>query len=203
MPESEQVRSGKVIFRCHAGIDLTISALSFLGRNQLQRAAEKAHPYPDPKQYERPREEPVFGGSESDPGIVPASENPEYQALWRQAKADQDRYVNNAAFAICVTTPQKERLIELYADELAGMRLYGDALPESDWSAVIQYFLCSYDDLRDVVGPAISQSLPLTQEEVGEAGTTFFRIELRRTTPVGLGQKQGTSDIQSAEQNPA
>ena len=199
MADSEHVQSGKSIFQCHAGIDLTVSALSFMARQQIQAYAQQQHPYPDPKQFERLRDEPIFGGNAEDPGVIPASENEEYQDLWKQAKADQDRYVNDSVLAICVNAQHKERLIKEYQDELSALRIHATNIADNDWSAIVKCFLCSWEDLRDIVYPAISQSLPLSQEETVANGIAFFRQHLPQRPANGRGTKPVASGATSSE----
>lgn len=187
MEHTESIRTGKVIMRSHTGIDLHISSLSYLARQQILKQALELHPLPNPKDYERQRdaESPIFGGSTADPGVISADDNPDYRDAKKEALEAQEKYINDTVLTICVSTPQRATLLDLYKEEVTRLRQYAYDTPLDDWAVLVKCFLCSIEDLRDVVYPAINQTLPLSNEEVTDAGTSFFRHDVQRAAAHG------------------
>lgn len=167
------VQTGKMLMTLQSGIEIEIAALSLLIRNQLQLAAFQAIPLPDPKPFEQVIEGLSYAGSDQ-PAVIPANENPEYLALVKETREKQAAWVTEKAFGVCVQCTQKDDLIKAYAPNLAGLRTIMSDLPDDNWQAILKAFLTTAQEYARIM-QAISQALPLTDEEVRDA-TGYFRI---------------------------
>lgn len=189
------VQTGKFIMALRSGVELEVAALSLVVRNQLQVTAFQAIPLPDPKLFERVVEGVSYAGDDK-PAVIPANEDPEYLELVRETRQKQVQWVTEKAVNICVDCADKDALIEAYAPNLAALRTIMSDAPQDDWTAILKCFLTTQEEYAAMM-QAISQSLPITAEEI-TARYPYFRLQLWGDDVSGADRQQVAPDA-SAE----
>lgn len=160
-----------------SGIRVHVTPLSRFQRNALVEAAEKLYPLPDKKPYEEALSEEI-----AIPGtVIPAEDNPEYQAKVAEVRLKRSDYVSAAQLNLCLSFPDfkdRQALIEHFAPYLEEQRDWL-ALPDDDWQATLRFAIVrSPSDEAQIVSVARDE-MPVTEAETTE-NLRIFRPVLSR-----------------------
>lgn len=175
------------------GTDLYVPRFNAFMYNAIQKRAEELYPLPDAKQYEMPLPDAAIEGD-----VIPASQNPAYQAAVAQVMLKRNQYWQDAVLgATEVKDAKREQVVALFIAVIEPMRQYAD-LPADNFVAALRYCILKPHEYIEVMISARKEQ-PLQQEEIHE-GLRIFRRVVQRSATNGHHPEQGAPDLQEAEQ---
>ena len=128
-----------------SGVQIFITPLSLFTIQALINKSETEFPYPDDKPY---REASDLIAS----GFIPASENPEYQALCKAVDGQRAQWQHDAIIELACKYPQWQSRTEMMAHfrpRLEELRTYVE-MHEDEWRNVLEH--CVFTGTLDVRG---------------------------------------------------
>lgn len=175
---SDDMNTGRpaiIVYETLSGVIVHVTPLSIFTIQAIRDRAEQEFPYPDPADYRLPLENAVEGVT------LPASENPEYQALCKPIDDQRQNWKVQAYIDMSCTFPAFEsraEMIERFKPRLEQLRKVS-LMSDDDWQNVLNHcVLTGRPDKQALVSLALQDAaIPLTPAEVVE-GVRFFRVDL-------------------------
>lgn len=193
MDEINGQYGGKKVFELlmDSGEYVHVQPLSIYVVQALREKSRTLYPYPDKARYERKLED----AKAIEPGqVIPAEENPEYQALYDAADEKQQTYVNLQCIALSVEPLQgRQAMIAKYKDRVKQMRAVMD-LPDDAWDATLRFcIISSKQDLGKISNAIMGNALPREEDILN--GMRIFRCYVRQETPDGSHSEQKPQSV--------
>lgn len=165
-----------------SGVRAHIAPLSRYQRNALIEESEAIFPLPDKKLYEQALSEDIaIPGS-----VIPAEENPEYQALVKNIRYQRDGYVSQSILNLCTTFPDypnRQDLIDFFAADIQKQREFM-TLPDDPWQATLRFAVIgSHADETQILGIA-RDDVPVTEKEVNDNVRIFQPVLSREKSRI-------------------
>lgn len=124
----------------------------------------------------------------------------EYKIAFGLYLADINVRVNARIFnhLVDAVSPTKKELLEKHKDTIDSYRALLEADdPTSDWQILVDYYLLSTPEERKTFNEALSNQLPITDEEI-DAALGVFRVNVRRVStdePTRTGKRAEKSEV--------
>lgn len=164
-----------------SGVEAIIHPVSPFTFRAIRVKAAERFPYPDPEPYRKPVEHGV-------PGLMSRPEDDEdYKRLCAEADNQRGTYFTEALLDLALEFPVgRDALIERFAAQRKSLAEWV-TLPEDDWEATLKHCILIGTNEPQLIADIAMQAAPLTQEEVAEGATSFFRLDLQRYSTRGFG----------------
>lgn len=167
-----------------AGLWVRVTPLSSYTKALLLNEARESVPEFDVEPFRK-----AIAGAKGDTFID--SKMPEYQRLERQRIQKIDMYMMDRIMSMCVEIMDsdkqiiaKETILNMYAGEVVRLRSAGvNFIPDGDWHAVVRYVLLDNPMAFKRIMDAINDHMPLTGEEVMNAGFRTLQYPLAGESP--------------------
>lgn len=178
MSDTTPVSEAFVEVSLSSGVTVLVRTLTPLVIQRLALKAESLFPFPNKTEYEKPKP----GALPDTNAIIPAEQNPDYQAAVNEAFSAQARWLFERILDVAVTAPDEAAVIANYAPAVAKLRKVDVLVYEegdSDFMIVLRNFLAV--DLKDInhITVAAQMSAPLTEVETRD-GRAIFRLQDQR-----------------------